>query len=94
MYTTTIVYLPHVNQLFPPCSRNLVGQFLVAKRFPRSFDDVHLVSRAGSAGGEVLEAGGTSHFEDEMLDAETEAYKSLYRFRVSNCRGNLPGGLE
>jgi len=95
MYTSTIVHLPHIDQLLSPCPRNLIRQLLVAERLPCSLDDVHLVSRAGRAGGEVLEAGGASELEDEMLGAETEAY-----VRVSGAERELeeyevlPGGLE
>lgn len=73
MYTTTIVDLPYIYQLLSSSPSNLVGQSLVGESLPGCLDDVHLVPRAGCLSGEILEAGGAREFEDQMLDAETEA---------------------
>jgi hypothetical protein len=77
MYTSSVVHLPHVDQLLPSCPRNLVWELLVAQGFPGSLDDIHLVPRAGRSGGEILEASGTGHFEDEVLDTKTEALTAI-----------------
>jgi hypothetical protein len=73
MYTSTVIHLPHIHHLLPSRSRNLIRQLLARQRLPRRLDHVHLVARARCPCGEVLEAGGTCEFEDEMLGAETEA---------------------
>lgn len=73
MYTAAVVNLPHINQLLAPTPCDLIGQLLGGQGLPSSLDDVHLVARAGRFGRKILQAGGAGEFEDEMLDAETEA---------------------
>ena len=77
MHATTVVDLAYVDQLLPPCARNLVGQLLLGQGFPRGLDDVHLVARARGLGGEVLQAAGAGELEDQVLRAETEACELL-----------------
>jgi hypothetical protein len=77
MYTATVIHLPDVDQFLASCSGNLVWQLLVRQRFPRRLNDVHLVSGAGCLCGEILEAGGTREFEDEMLGTETETFFAM-----------------
>ena len=73
MYTASVVHLPHIHQLLSSCPCNLIREFLVAESLPRGLDDVHLVPRAGRAGGEILEAGGACKLEDQVLAAESKA---------------------
>lgn len=85
-YTPSVVHLPHVHQLLSPRPGNLIRELLVAESLPRGFDDVHLVARAGGAGGEILEAGGTRELEDEVLDAESEACVLLEEIQSKGIR--------
>lgn len=82
MYRSTIIHLPHINQLLPPRTRNLIRERLVRQRLPGGFDDVHLVAGPRRLGGQILQAGGAGELEDEMLDAETEAWGTLAWFRA------------
>ena len=77
VHATTVVDLAHIDQLLPPCARDLVRQLLLGQGFPRGLDDVHLVARAGCLGGEVLQAAGAGELEDQVLRAESEACELL-----------------
>lgn len=72
MYMSSIVHLPHINQLLSSRPCNLVWQLLVAKCLPSGLDDIHLVSGAGCSRSKVLKTGESGEFEDEMLASETE----------------------
>lgn len=59
-----VIHLAHIDELLASCAGNVFGVALAHDGFVGGFDGVHGVSGAFDAGGEVVDTGGTAHFED------------------------------
>lgn len=71
-----VVNLAHVDDLAAARPGNLFRVALAHQRLVRGLDRVHLVSRAADAPGKIVDTGGTAHFVNQVLDAETEAWNN------------------
>ena len=69
LYTTSIINFPHINELLPSTSRNLVWYPLLHQRLICGFDGVHLVSRSWYSCGKIVDTSCSRHFEDVVLTA-------------------------
>jgi hypothetical protein len=74
LYKTSIVHLSYIHKLppSPPC--NLVRYPLLHHCVVCGLDSVHLVPGPWHTCCEIVDTSCSSHFEDEMLAAETKSY--------------------
>ena len=68
-----VVHLSHVDHLLASCAGHVFGVALAHDSVVGGFDRVHRVSRTVNAGCKVVDTGGTTHFEDQVLATESES---------------------
>lgn len=75
-----VVDLAHVHKLLATGPRDLFRVALAHQCLVGGLHRVHGVSRTTDTSGEIVDTGGTAHFEDQMLTAETEALMRLVEY--------------
>lgn len=67
-----VVDLPHIDQLLAPGAGNVLWVPLAHQGLVGGLHRVHGVPRAGDSCSQIMNTGGSAHFEDQVLAAETE----------------------
>lgn len=73
IYRSSIVDFSGVDEFLSSANGNFLGVGLVQQRVVCRLDGVHGVLGSGYAGGDVVQAGSTAHFEDAVRAAQTKA---------------------
>ena len=72
-----VVHLAHIDNLLAAGPGNFLRVALAHKSLVGGLDCVHLIPGSVDSRSEVVDAGSAAHFVNQMLGAETEAWKSM-----------------